>query len=396
MKRQKIYLDYAATTPIDPRVLKVMMPYLKKEFGNPSSIHYFGQKGQEAIDNARAEMAKFLNCLESEIIFTGSATEANNLAILGTVNALKSKVETPHIITTQIEHPAVLEPFRFLEKRGAEVTYLPVSKEGIVNFFEIEKAIKKNTVLISIIYANNEVGSVQAIKEISKIVANYRVQNDASKILFHTDAVQAINYLNCDIKELGVDLLTFSAHKIYGPKGVGGLFVKEGSNLTPLIFGGGQENGKRPGTENVAGIVGLGEAIKLVKKEKPKIKKIIKLRNKIIKEVLRIIPGAKINGSLEKRLPNNINFTFPGAEGESIVMALDQEGIAVSTGSACSSKKLEPSFVLMALGLAEKDAHCSLRISLGRYTSPKEVEQFLKILPKTIQKLRIISGYQTK
>ncbi|MCX6764739.1 MAG: cysteine desulfurase family protein [Candidatus Nealsonbacteria bacterium] len=393
MSKQSIYLDYAATTPIDPKVLKEMMPYLKKDFGNPSSIHSFGLKGQEAIDNARAEVAKFLNCLESEIIFTGSATEANNLAIFGTVKALKSKVETPHIITTKIEHPAVLEPFRFLEKRGVEVTYLPVSKEGIVNFFEIEKSIKKNTILVSIIYANNEIGTIQPIKEISKIISNYRVQNDASKIVFHTDAVQAINYLNCDVKELGVDLLTLSAHKIYGPKGVGCLYVKEGTALAPLVFGGGQENGKRSGTENVAGIVGLGAAVKLVKKEKPKNKKIIKLRDKIIKEVLKTISGSKINGSLEKRLCNNINFTLPGAEGESIVMALDREGIAVSTGSACSSKSLEPSFVLMALGLSEKDAHCSLRVSLGRYTSPKEIDQFLKILPKTIKKLRIISGY---
>ena len=381
----KIYLDYAATTPIDPKVLKAMLPYLKKEFGNPSSIYNFGQKALRAVDEARQVVANFLDCSASEIVFTGSATEADNLAIFGVIKA--TKISKPHIITSQIEHHAVLEPCHELEKQGVEVTYLPVDKEGLVRVTDVKKAIKENTVLVSIMYANNEIGTVQPIAEISKVVT--------PKILFHTDAAQAVNYLDCDVKKLGVDLLTLSSHKIYGPKGAGALFVKKGTKISPLIYGGGHEAGLRSGTENVAGIVGLSQALKEIQDPKIKIQNIKTkhFRDKIIKTILKIIPDVRLNGSSLQRLPNNVNLSFKGAEGEAIVIALDQKGIAVSTGSACSSKTLELSHVLLALGLLEEEIHGSLRITLGRYTTQKEIEKFFKVLPPIIERLRKISGY---
>ena len=388
---KQIYLDYAATTPVDKEVLKAMTPYLKKDFGNPSSLHRFGQKTRSAIDEARKKVAKFLNCSESEIIFTGSATEANNLAIFGVVRALKKKEIKPHIITTKIEHHAVLHPFEELKKEGVEVSFIAPNKEGIVEIDDIQKAIKENTVFISIMYANNEIGTIQPIQKIGKLIARLN-KNRKHKIYFHTDAVQAVNYLDCNVKELGVDLLTLSAHKIYGPKGVGALFVKQGTPIEPIIYGGGHEFGLRSGTENVAGIVGLGKAIELVEKHKNDIKRIKKLQDKIIEEVLKI-PNTRLNGSREKRLPNNVNISISGVEGESLVIALDQYGIAVSTGSACSSKELKPSHVLLAIGLSPKEAHGSLRITLGRFTTEEEVDYFLKILPKVVKRLREISPF---
>ncbi len=371
-----IYLDYAATTPVDPKVLKEMLPYLKEECGNPSSIHNFGQKAQMAVDKARERVAGFLSCSPSEIVFTGSATEANNLAIFG--------ISPSHIITTKIEHHAVFEPCEALEKEGVEVTYLPVGKEGIVKVSDVEKAIKENTVLVSVMYANNEIGSIQPIAEIGKLLKN-------SKILFHTDAVQAVNYLDCDVQKLGVDLLTLSAHKIYGPKGIGALYIKKGTSIRPLIYGGNQEHGMRSGTENVAGIVGLGTAISQIPNI-PNIPKTQELRDKLIDSILEKIPNSKLNGSREYRLANNVNVTFEGAEGESMVIALDQEGIAASTGSACSTRSLEPSHVLLALGLTPEQAHGSLRLTLGRYTTKQEIDYVLKILPEVIKRLRKISG----
>lgn len=379
----KVYLDYAATTPIDPKVFKAMAPYFKKDFGNPSSIHGYGQKALSAIDEARQTAADFLGCSQDEIIFTGSATEANNLAIFGLVKP------GGHIITTNIEHHAVLEPFQALSKRGIEVTYVPVDKEGLVSVSDIKKAIKPNTVLVSIMYANNEIGTVQPIAEIGKMLPD--------NIYFHTDAVQAANYFDCNVKNLGVDLLTLSAHKIYGPKGTGLLYVREGVKIEPFILGGGQEQGRRSGTENVAAIVGFAQALKEVQNPKIKIQsiKIKQYRDKIIKTILKYIPDARLNGSLAQRLPNNANISFEGAEGEAIVIALDQKGIACSTGSACSSRSLQASHVLLALGLSEEQAHGSLRITVGRYTSQLEVERFLKVLPTVISRLREISGYKT-
>ena len=388
---KQIYLDYAATTPIDKEVLKAMMPYLKKDFGNPSSLHRFGQITRSAIDEARRKVAKFLNCSESEIVFTGSATEANNLAIFGVVKALKNKGIKPHIITTKIEHHAVLHPFEELEKEGIEVSFVAPNKEGIIEVEEIQKVIKENTVFISVMYANNEIGTIQPIQKIGKLITQLN-KNRKYKIYFHTDAVQAVNYLDCDVQKLKVDLLTLSAHKIYGPKGVGALFVRQGTPIEPIIYGGGHEFGLRSGTENVAGIVGLGKAIELVEKHRGDIERIKELRDKIIKEILKI-PNTRLNGSKEKRLPNNINISISGVEGESLVIALDQYGIAVSTGSACSSKDLKPSHVLLAIGLSPKEAHGSLRITLGRFTTEEEVDYFLKVLPKVVKRLREISPF---
>ena len=384
----KTYLDYAASAPCDPKVVKAMSGFLKKDFGNPSSIHSFGQKASLAIGGARQLVADFLNCESEEIVFTGSATEADNLAIFGVVKA--TKATQPHIITSQIEHPAVLESCRELERQGIQVTYLPVGKDGVVEIAELKKALKTNTVLVSIMYANNEVGTIQPIGEIGAFV-----KKTNPKVLFHTDAVQAANFLDCDVKKLGVDLLTLSGHKIYGPKGVGALYVKKGTPIEPVIYGGGHERGLRSGTENVAGIVGLGQAIKEIQNPKSKIQniRIRQFRDKLIKTILRIIPAARLNGSLVQRLPNNVNISFDGAEGEAIVVALDQKGIAASTGSACSSGSLEPSHVLLALGLSEEVAHGSLRLTLGKYNTAKDIEKVIKVLPAVIQKLRKISGY---
>lgn len=387
----KIYLDYAATTPIDPKVLEEMLPYLKDEYGNPSSIHTVGQKAREAVDKAREKVAGFLGCSPIEVVFTGSATEANNLAIFGIVKVAQKQGIKPHIVTTKIEHHAITEPCETLEKQEAEVTYLSVGKEGLVKVEDVEKAIKENTVLISIMYANNEIGTVQPIAGIGEMLQRAN-ENRQQRICFHTDAVQAINYLNCDVKELEVDLLTLSAHKIYGPKGVGALYIKQGAKIEPLILGGGQEEGMRSGTENVPGIVGLGKAIEEVASHKSQNAEISKLRKQLIDGILDKIPNSKLNGSREKRLPNNVNFSFEGAEGEAMVIALDQEGIASSTGSACSSRSLEPSYVLLALGLTKEQAHGSLRLTLGRHTTEKEIGCVLEVLPKIIERLRKISG----
>lgn len=388
MKKDKtIYFDYSSTTPVDEKVVKKMLPYFSDKYGNPSSVYFLGQKSLFAIDESRKTIANFLNCKPQEIFFTGSATEANNLAILGLIN----NKENIHIITSQIEHDSVLNVCKHLEKNNVSVTYLKVNNQGLINVDDFKKSLRKETVLVSIMYANNEIGTIQPIKEIQEIIEKENI-NRKNKIIFHSDAVQAINYLDCQVNNLKVDMLTFSGHKIYGPKGIGVLYCKRGININPIIHGGGQEQGLRPGTENVASIVGLGEAIKLVVENKKQEKKTLKLRNKIIKEVLSKIDNSELNGSYEKRIPNNINFSFKGAEGESIVMALDQKDICVSTGSACSSRNLQPSHVLLAMGLSREQAHCSLRITLGRYTKQKEVDYLIKNLLVIIKKLRKISG----
>lgn len=389
---RKVYLDYAATTPLDKEVFEAMVPYLRENFGNPSSLHSFGQIARVAIDQARKKLAKFLNCQESEIIFVGSATEANNLAIFGLIKSLKKNgPKKLHAITTKIEHHAVLNPFEELKKEGVDVTFISPKKDGIVDPKEIKKAIKENTVLISVMYANNEIGTIQPVQEIGKIILEIN-KSRKQRIYFHTDAVQAVNYLDCDVQKLGVDLLTLSAHKIYGPKGVGALYVKTATPIEPIIYGGGHEFGLRSGTENVAGIVGLGKAIELVERHKKDNERILALRDKIIKEVNKI-PGVKINGSIRNRLPNNVNLSVAKVEGESLVIALDQYGIAVSTGSACSSHELKPSHVLLAIGLSPREAHGSLRITLGRFTKEEEIDYFLKIFPKVIKRLREISPF---
>ena len=391
-----VYFDYAATTPLDAKVLKRMMPYLKDKYGNPSSLHQFGREASEAIDEARERVAKFLGCKPTEIIFTGSASESDNLAIRGLVKSLrrtKRAGERMHIITSSIEHKAVIETCKDLEKEGVRVTYLPVGPDGLINLDDLEAEITPETDLVSIMYANNEMGAIQSIKKIGQLIAKSN-KFEEHLTYFHTDAVQAANWLNCDVKELDVDLLTLSAHKIYGPKGVGVLYAKEGTPIHALITGGDQEWKLRAGTENVAGIVGMGEAIEQIKNQNSKIKIIQKLRDKLVADVLIRVERSKLNGpdNPEDKLPNIANFSFEGVEGEALVLSLDQEGIAVSTGSACTSQVLLPSHVLMAMGLSDLEAHSSLRISFGKYTTAKEIDYFLKVLPQVVERLRKISG----
>ncbi|MEM2784974.1 MAG: cysteine desulfurase family protein, partial [Candidatus Pacearchaeota archaeon] len=332
----------------------------------------------------RKKIANFINARPAEIIFTSGGTESNNLAIKGIAFANKEKGK--HIITSKIEHHAVLEPCKWLEKQGFKVTYLPVNNEGIVNPEDVEKAITKETILVSIMHANNEIGTIQPIEEIGKICRKH-------KVYFHTDAVQSFGKLEIDVKKMNIDLLSASAHKIYGPKGVGLLYVNRDVKIEPIQHGGGHETGLRSGTENVAGIVGFAKAVELVqklgKKEQEREKK---LRDKIIDKLLEI-KGTKLNGSRTKRLFNNINVSFKGIEGEALLIRLDQEGFAVSTGSACSSKSLEPSHVLTALGLKPEEAHGSLRITIGRYTTEQDVDMLLKVLPKIVNSLRKISPF---
>jgi len=387
---KEIYLDYSATTPVDKKVIKKMLPYFENYYGNPSSIYTLGQRSLFAIDESRKIIANFLKCKSEEVFFTSSATESNNLAIRGLIDKVKKNRKNLHIITSKIEHPSIIEVCRNLEKEGISVTYLNVEKEGVINVSDIEKNIRKSTVLISIMYANNEIGTIQPISEIGNLIQNLnKKRNNDEKIFFHTDAVQALNYLNCHVDYLGVDMLSFSGHKIYGPKGTGVLYIKRGTLISPIFFGGGQEMRIRPGTENVPGIVGLGEAVRLISSDK--IKNIKKLRDKLIKEVLKI-PRSQLNGSKNNRLPNNANFSFKGAEGESIIIALDQKGIFTSTGSACSSKSLEPSHVLLSIGLSREEAHCSLRVTLGKQTKEKDIDELIKLLPGIISRLREISG----
>ncbi len=403
MNKKLIYLDYAATTPVDKKVLKAMLPYFSEKFGNPMSLHSFGEFAKEATQKSRQQIASFLHCNLEEIIFTSGATESNNLAIKGIVKKYffgktknldtRCSMNKPHIITTVFEHHCVLNSLKFLEKSGqAEVTYLPVYKEGVVRAEDVKKAIKKNTILVSVMYVNNEIGTVQPIEEISKIVKNSREGAKTLYPIFHTDATQAINYFDCNVEKLGVDMLSLSGHKIYGPKGVGALYVRKGTPIEKTQDGGDQEGQKRAGTHNVPGIVGLGEAINQVKSQKSKVKNILSLRNYLIEKVLKEIKDVTLNGSKIKRSPNNANFTFKSVEGESLILMLDQLGIACSTGSACSSGSLKPSHVLMSLGIKTEESHGSIRITLGKYTTKKEMDYAIKTLEDVIKKIRTISG----
>ncbi len=378
----KVYLDHAATTPVDPEVLKAMEPYFCNKFGNASSQHFFGQEATKAVDKARDKVADFLNCQPDEVIFTSGATEADNWAIQGIASSAKNKF---HIITTSIEHPAVLETCKHLERAGAEVSFIKPGADGIVKVEDIEKEIKDNTILISVMYVNNEIGTIQPIKDIGKMLKKINKKRK-DKIHFHTDAVQAVNYCPMDVNELGVDLLTISGHKIYGPKGVGALYVKKNTPLKPGQLGGHHEFGLRAGTLNTPGIVGLGKAIELaptINKEKIK-----KLRDYLWQQIQEKIKNVKLNGSLTNRTPNNLNVSFAKVEGESLLLALDMEGIAVSTGSACSSGSLEPSHVLMSIGLSHEQAHGSLRITLGKGNTKEEIDYFIEKLKKAVERFR--------
>jgi cysteine desulfurase len=396
---KRVYLDYSATTPVDRKILKAMMPFFSEKFGNPLTIHRFGSEAADSVQGARNEVANFLNCQDKEVIFTSGATESNNFVIKGVLRDyyLKNK-RIPHIITSVIEHNSILDTCRKLEKeKKIEVTYVPVTSDGIVKVEAVKKAIKKNTILVSIMQINNEIGTIQPIKEIGKIIEvenKKRLKKKKREIIFHSDATQGINYLNIDVNKLSVHLLSFSGHKIYAPKGVGVLYRKIGTSIKPLFDGGGHEGGLRAGTHNVPGIVGLGEAIKMLKNKNTKFKnkEIKRLRDYLIKRVLKEIPNSHLNGSKVERSPGNANFRFDDVEGESLILSLDMEGIAAGTGSACSSGSLEPSHVLMSLGLKHEQAHGSLRLSLGKYTTKKEIDYTINILKKELNRLRKISG----
>ena len=402
----KIYLDNSATTPVDREVLRAMLPYFSEKFGNPSSVHSLGQEGAEAILEAREKIAEFLRCQKEEIIFTSGATEANNLALKGVMQACFQKTgKKGHLITSQIEHKAILEPAQVLEKEGYKVTYLPVSGEGIVEMREVRKAIRDNTVLISLMYANSETGAIQPVREIGQMVKkiNLKMANPApqqgcgvNKIFVHTDAAQAAQYLDSNVDHLGVDLLTLAGHKIYAPKGVGALYIKRGTLIVPIQQGGSQEYGLRAGTENVPYIVALAKACELVAKNRLRVsEKLTKLRDHLIQKIKKNIPYCQLNGPRgERRLPNNVNFSFKGAEGESIVLGLDLEGIAVSTGSACTSHDLKPSHVLTAMGISSEIAHGSIRITLSKYTTTAEINKLIQVLPKIIERFRKMAPKQ--
>ncbi|MFZ2976035.1 MAG: cysteine desulfurase family protein [Candidatus Moraniibacteriota bacterium] len=386
---KQIYLDHAATTPVDKKVLKEMMPYFSDKYGNSSSLHSFGQEASEVVEKARMQVAKYFNANLNEIIFTSGATESNNLAIKGVDKAyFKKEKKKPHIITTTFEHHCVLETVKKMEKENLiEATYINPKKDGVIGVRDIKNAIKPNTILVSVMYVNNEIGTVQPIPEIGKML-----KKNNQKIIFHTDATQAINYFDCNVEKLGVDLMSMSAHKIYGPKGVGVLYAKFGLDIVKIQDGGAQEFGLRAGTLNVPGIVGLGSAIEKVKNQKSKVKSMVALRDYLINKILKEIPDSRLNGSRIKRSPNNVNVNFSRVEGESLLMMLSQEGIFASTGSACSSGSLSPSHVLLALGLKPEETHGSLRLTLGKNTTKKEIDYAVKVIKKSVEKLRKVSG----
>ncbi|MDR3265623.1 MAG: cysteine desulfurase NifS [Synergistaceae bacterium] len=382
---QNVYLDYAATTPTDPEVLEAMTPYFTEFFGNPSSVYSLAGKSRAAIEKARVQTATALNALPEEIFFTGSGTEADNWALKGTLEKLRSK--GAHVITTKIEHHAILHTGDYLEKvEGGSVTYLPVDDEGRVRLEDLKAAVTDKTILVSVMFANNEIGTIQPIREIGEFCRE-------KGILFHTDAVQAAAQVDIDVQALSIDMLSMSAHKMYGPKGTGAFYVRRGLKLENFVHGGGQEKGRRASTENIAGIVGMGFAIEKMKARLPQEKpRISALRDRLIEGVLKVVPHAKLNGARgDERLPNNTNFSFIGIEGETLLLDLDSKGISASTGSACSSGSLDPSHVLMAIGLTHEQAHGSLRMTLGRGTTGEQIDYVLEVLPEIVARRRKMS-----
>lgn len=382
---KNIYLDYNATTPIDPRVLEEMMPYLSENYGNPSSIHSFGRKGKEALDKAREQVSQLISASPKEIVFTSGGTEAANFAIKSTARSLLRE-KGSHIVTTRVEHECVLESLKFLEKEGFQVTYLGVNSDGLIDLEELKEAITDETILVSCMYANNETGVIFPIDKIAEIVKERGV-------IFHTDAVQAAGKIDIDLEEIPADLLSISAHKFYGPKSVGALFIRNSFSqqisLTPLIHGGGQERGKRSGTENIPGIVGLGSASDIASNEMRQDESRIRaLRDLLLNGITQDIDGVKLNGLLEKMLWNTLNLSIEGVEGESLSMNLDIEGVAVSTGSACSEGTVDPSHVLSAMGLSKGEAASSVRISLGRFTEKEEIDYIASIFPMIVERIR--------
>jgi len=380
-------MDYAATTPVDPRVLEAMKPYFSKKYGNSMSLHSFGLEAKQALEDSREMVASLMNAESKRLIFTGSASESDNFALKGVAFANREKGK--HIIISSIEHHAVLEPANWLKKQGFEISYLPVDQSGLIDLDKLNEAIRKDTILVSIIFGNNEIGVIQDIEGIGRICRE-------KGVYFHSDATQAFGKVPIDVKKMNIDLLTVNAHKMYGPKGVGGLYIRDDIEIEPLIHGGGHEFGLRSSTVNVAGIVGFAKAVEIQKKEMSSdAKKQIELRDKLIKENLKI-EDSHLNGHPVNRLPNNANFWFAYIEGESLVMQLDMKGIAASTGSACSSESLEPSHVLLAIGLKHEEAHGSLRLTIGKYTKKEDVDYIIEVLPRVVERLRKISPFKKK
>ena len=384
---RKIYADNNATTPVDPRVKEAIIPHLEDKYGNPSSLHEKGKEAREAVEKARSRVASMLNARDEEIVFTSCATESNNFAIKGTAFARKDVGK--HIITTEVEHDCVLNSCKWLEERGFEVTYLEVDEEGIISADKLKEALRGETILVSVMAANNEIGSLQPIKKMAEIVHN------ESNAYFHTDAAQVPGKMPIDVKDMGVDMATISGHKMYAPKGVGALWINEGLDVGPLLHGGGHEDGRRSGTENVPYIVGFGKACKIAEEECEEDKqKLQKMQDKTINELEERIDKIKLNGprDLDKRLPGNVNFSFHGVEGESLVLRLDERGIHTSTGSACASDELEASHVLKAIGLGPELAHSSLRIGYGRFNEMEDVDKIVKAVEEEVENLRSITS----
>ncbi len=382
---RRIYADHNATTPLDPQVLEAMMPYLREHFGNASSVHIFGREGRAAIDDARVRMAALLGCQETEIVFTGGGTEADNNAIFGVARAQRAKGR--HIICSSIEHHAVLHACQYLEKRGeCEVTYLPVGRDCVVDPDDLRKAIRDDTILVSVMSANNETGTIQPIKNLAAICREYAVP-------FHTDAVQSFGKVPVNVNDWGVDLLSISAHKFYGPKGVGVLFVRRGTKIDPLLMGGSHENERRAGTENVAAIVGMAKAAELATtKVADEQVRVFGLTERLADSVMQRISGVHRNGHPKQRIANTVDFSFEGCEEEGLLLGLDLEGVAVSSGSACAVGSLEPSHVLKAMGLSHELANGAVRFSLGANNTDEDVDYILEVLPKLIERLRAFAS----
>ena len=390
MKRE-VYLDHAATTPIHPAVRDAMLPYLGEKFGNPSSFHSVGKTVKDDVDDARERVARVLNVRADEILFTSGGTESDNLAILG--YARMNQSHGKHLITTKIEHHAVLETMMHLEKKeGFEVTYLEPDRDGLVTVEQVQAALREDTILVSIMYANNEIGTIQPIAQIGNMIQKWREEHKRPALRFHTDACQAPEYLSLDVEKLHVDMLTLNGSKMYGPKGIGLLYVKRGIKLEPLQYGGSQERAIRPGTENVAGIIGMATALELAQADREnETHRLTPLRDRLIEGIRSSISKTRLNGHATTRLPNNVNISIMDIEGEALILYLDAHGVYASTGSACTSASLDPSHVILALGLPYEVAHGSLRLTLGRSTTQEDIDYVIQILPPLVEKLRSIS-----
>ena len=386
---RRICMDYQAGVPTDPRVLEAMMPYFTETFGNPSSPHQFGQETKTAIDHARSQVAELIGAKKAgDVIFTSGGTESNNLAIRGVAHRNREKGD--HVITTKIEHMSVINTCKSLQKEGFKVTFIPVDKYGIIDLERLKSEINERTILVSVMYANGEIGTIEPIREIGSICHD-------RKVYFHVDAVAAAGKIPIDAERENIDLLSISSNDMYGPKGVGALYIREGTGIVPVIFGGGQEKGLRSGSENIPGIVGIGKAAEIAKNEMySESRRMVELRNRLINNIIRDIPHSYLNGHPTERLPSNVNVRFSYIEGESLILSLDMEGVAVSSGSACTSKTLEPSHVLLAIGLAHEEAHGSLLFSFGRQTSKEDVDYVSGILPDIVKRLRAMSPLTPK